>query len=80
MTAYNFCFFFTSLENSITLAPKRRHFVLNCLQPIFLSIFDNKLEKIISLLLFTVPYQVIHHWKGQKLNFQKKNISDSGNP
>ena len=37
-------------------------------------------QKIISLLLFTLPYQAIPHWKGQKLNFQKKNISASGNP
>ena len=31
-----------------------------------------QLKKIISLLLFTVPYQAIPHWKGKKLNFQKK--------
>ena len=33
-----------------------------------------QLKKIISLLLFTVPYQPIPHWKGKKLNFQKKEI------
>ena len=27
-----------------------------------------------------VPYKAIPHWKGQKLNFEKKNISVSGNP
>ena len=31
-----------------------------------------QLKKIISLLLFTVPNKAIPHWKGQKLNFQKK--------
>ena len=41
-----------------------------------LSIFDHAtLKKIISLLLFTVPYQAIPHWKGQKLNFQERNFS-----
>ena len=45
-----------------------------------LSILTMQLKRIISLLLFTVPYQVIPHWKGQKLNFQKTNISVLGNP
>ena len=39
-----------------------------------------QLKKIISLLVFTVPYQAIPHWKGQQLKFQKKNISASGIP
>ena len=39
-----------------------------------------QLLKIISLLLFTVSYKAIPHWKGQKFNFQKKNISVSGHP
>ena len=39
-----------------------------------------QLKRIISPLLFTVPYQVITHWKGKKLNFQKKNVSVSGKP
>ena len=31
-----------------------------------------QLLKIITLLLFTIPYKAIPHWKGQRLNFQKK--------
>ena len=31
-----------------------------------------QLLKIISQLLFTVSCKAIPHWKGQKLNFQKK--------
>ena len=31
-----------------------------------------QLNENISLPFFTVPYQAIPHWKGQKLNFQKK--------
>ena len=38
-----------------------------------------QLQKIISLLLFTIPYKAISYWKGQKLKFQKKIISVSGN-
>ena len=37
-----------------------------------------QLKRIISLLLFTVPYQVIRHWKGKKLNFQKKKFRSQG--
>ena len=36
-----------------------------------------QLKKIISLLLFAVPYKATLHWKGQKFNFQKKNIFPS---
>ena len=50
-----------------------KNYIMCCL--IFeriLSIFDHAtLKKIISLLLFTVSYQAIPHWKGQKLNFQE---------
>ena len=38
-----------------------------------------QLLKTISLLLFTVSYKAIPHWKGQKLNFQEENILVSGN-
>ena len=47
----------------------------------FFGIFDHAtLKNYISLLLFTVPYQAIPYWKGQKLNFQKKNILASDSP
>ena len=31
--------------------------------------FTMQLQKIIALLLFTVPYKAIPYWKGQKLKF-----------
>ena len=37
-----------------------------------------QLKRIISLLLFTVPYQVIRHWKGKKLKFEKKKFRSQG--
>ena len=52
----------------------------HCLRSGFYVVLTMQLKKIISLLLFAVPYKAIPHWKGQKLNFQKKNISVSGNP
>ena len=33
-----------------------------------------QLQKIISLLLFTVRYKAIPYWKGQKLKFYKKKL------
>ena len=37
-------------------------------------------KKIISQLLFIVPYKAIPYWTGQKFKFQKKISSVSGNP
>ena len=32
------------------------------------------------LVLFTVQYEAIPHWKGKRIPFRKKNISVVGNP
>jgi len=46
-----------------------------------LSISDHATSKnYISAVISRVPYKAIPYWKGQRLKFQKKIISVSGNP
>ena len=42
----------------------------------YFSIFDHATLKKSCLLLFTIPYKAMLHWKGQRLNFQKKNFEN----
>ena len=41
----------------------------------YFGVFDHATLKKLCLLLFTIPYKAMPHWKGQRLNFQKKKIS-----